>query len=446
MINHSLAHYLDRLWRTDLRELPLIQAWLYRILRVVHSVYADLLDGQLSLRATSLVYTTVIALVPLLALSFSVLKGLGVHNQLEPALLGLLEPLGEQRFEIIEKLIGFVDNIKVGVLGGVGFAFLVYSVVAMLQKIERAFNLTWRINRNRGFMQRVANYLGATFVGPLLIFLSVALSASVRSSEAVEYFATLPGAGILLEWLGAALPYLIMGLGFSAIYMLVPNTRVSPASALLGGLVTAVIWKVMGLIFANFIATSDNNTLIYSAFASVIVFMLWLYLGWFVLLIGASVAYHHQHPHPPGRSSDWDALNITDRERVGLALLYVIAEQFERGRTPLNQRNMADQLRIPESLADEVLQQLCQGGVLLETRDEPPRYVPSQGLNTLDMHQLLCLIRGEIDVSDKLANQVPGLAARLQEHQQLMDKQYASGCWQNWVSNHRCDQSQGKGG
>jgi len=104
-------------------------------------------DGQLNFRAMSLVYTTLLSLVPLLAVSFSVLKGFGVHNQIEPALLNLLAPLGDKGLEITDKIIEFVDNIKVGVMGAVGLGLLFYTVVALMQKIESAFNYTWHVQK-----------------------------------------------------------------------------------------------------------------------------------------------------------------------------------------------------------------------------------------------------------------------------------------------------------
>ena len=97
-------------------------------------------EGQLTLRAMSLVYTTILSLVPLLAISFSILKGFGVHNQVEPMLLNLLAPLGNKGVEITERIVGFVDNVKVGVLGSLGFVLLFYTVVSLMQKIERTFN------------------------------------------------------------------------------------------------------------------------------------------------------------------------------------------------------------------------------------------------------------------------------------------------------------------
>ena len=105
------------IWETSLSSMHRWQAWLIKMLRIFIATARDIAGGLPTLRAMGLVYTTLLSLVPLLAVSFSVLKGFGVHNQIEPTLLSLLEPLGEQGVEITNKIIGFVDNVNVKVLG-----------------------------------------------------------------------------------------------------------------------------------------------------------------------------------------------------------------------------------------------------------------------------------------------------------------------------------------
>jgi len=139
----KISGLIDRvLWDVNIDTLPRWRAWPLHALRIMHNVIGDLADGQLTLRAMSLVYTTLLSLVPLLALSFSVLKGFGVHNEIEPILLNMVSPLGDKGAEIIKQIIGFVDNTKAGVLGTLGLAFLVYTAVSLVQKILVLLNLS----------------------------------------------------------------------------------------------------------------------------------------------------------------------------------------------------------------------------------------------------------------------------------------------------------------
>ena len=132
---------------------------LTRILRYPYALIRDILRGDLTLRAMGLVYTTLLSLVPLIALSFSVLKGLGYHRELEPVLYSFLEPLGDRGYELTEQIMDFVDNVRGGVLGSLGLIFLLYTTISTIQKVEEAFNFVWRVERPRSLgapLQRIS--------------------------------------------------------------------------------------------------------------------------------------------------------------------------------------------------------------------------------------------------------------------------------------------------
>ncbi|HSG10902.1 MAG TPA: YhjD/YihY/BrkB family envelope integrity protein, partial [Gammaproteobacteria bacterium] len=185
-------------WNDDLRRLTGVRRAVVFVLRVAHLLFRELLGGELNLRAMSLVYTTLLSMVPLLAVSFSVLKGFGFHARLETYLFGImLEPLGPSGAEVAATIMGFVDNVKVGMLGSLGFALLIYTVVALVQKIEAAFNFVWQIDRLRSMSQRFSNYLSVITIGPALLFSAVGITATMLNTgiaqqvAAVEPFGTL---------------------------------------------------------------------------------------------------------------------------------------------------------------------------------------------------------------------------------------------------------------
>ncbi|MDH3608885.1 MAG: YihY/virulence factor BrkB family protein, partial [Gammaproteobacteria bacterium] len=156
----SLQEQLEnKIWASDIESLPSWQAIPLRVVRLIHIMLVDFMDGQLNLRAMSLVFTTVLSIVPLIAVSFSVMKAFGVHNQMQPTLLTYLAPLGAQGQEIAAQIMGFVDNIKVGTLGGIGLVILFYIIIRLIQKIEFAFNYTWRVKHTGSLVRRFSNYL-----------------------------------------------------------------------------------------------------------------------------------------------------------------------------------------------------------------------------------------------------------------------------------------------
>ena len=183
----SLLASLDRLiWGAPAEKLSRAKEWGVKVLRLVIVLVRDVTHGQLTLRAMGLVYTTLLAIVPLLAISFSVLKAFGVHNQVEPILLSFLEPLGEKGVEITERVLDFIENMNVGVLGGVGLALLLYTAVSLVHKVEEAFNYIWHVHRGRSIGERFSRYISALMVGPILIFAALGVTAGAMSLAVVR--------------------------------------------------------------------------------------------------------------------------------------------------------------------------------------------------------------------------------------------------------------------
>jgi membrane protein len=222
------------------------------------------------MRAMSLVYTTLLSLVPLLAVSFSVLKAFGVQNQLEPALLNFLAPLGPKGAELTATIIGFVDNMRVGVLGSVGLALLLYTVVSLIQKVERAFNYTWHVSHNRRFVERFSDYLSVLLIGPVLMFSALGATASILNTSLVLSMAKIPVLGWIIDTGGTLLPYFFAIAAFTFVYVFVPNTRVRLGPAVVGAIVAGVLWQSIGWGFAFFMVGSTNYAAIYSGFAILI--------------------------------------------------------------------------------------------------------------------------------------------------------------------------------
>jgi len=381
------------IWERDIAALPWWQARLLGALRVFYAVARDLASGQLTLRAMSLVYTTLLSLVPLLAVSFSVLKGFGVHNQIEPLILNLLEPLGEKGIEISTRIIEFVENVKVTVLGSLGLGLLLYTVVSLIQKIERAFNYTWHVKQHRPFAQRFSNYLSVIVIGPVLVFSALGITASIASTTVVQELMAIKLLGSAIEATGRLIPYLLIIAAFTFVYSFVPNTKVHLSSALTGAVVAGVLWESTGWAFASFVANSTKYTAIYSAFASLIMFMIWLYLGWLILLVGASIAFYHQHPEYLSARRYEFRLSNRLREKLALFTMLLIGQNYYRGRPPWTLEAMAQHLQVPMDAMASIVESMVRRGLLAHTDDDPPGYLPARPLETTQLKDVLAAVR-----------------------------------------------------
>jgi membrane protein len=382
----------DSVWSEELEGRGFWSAFGVRLLRLVWAVVRDLRSGDPSLRAMSLVYTTILSLVPLLAVSFSVLKGFGVHEELETMMMRSLLPLGEQGVEIGIRIIEFVDNVKVGVLGSVGLGLLLYTVVSLMQKIERAFNRTWRVSQERPFSQRFAGYLSVVIVGPVLVFSSMGLTATLMSTDIVAAISVVEPFGTVMGWASALLPFALVVGAFTFIYVFMPNTSVNPVSAFTGSLVASSLWHLAGWVFASFVVSSAQYTAIYSAFAALIVFMLWLHVSWLVLLIGASVAYYHQNPEMTDVFAGDAAPSPRMTERLSIALLTEIGAAFDKGEARSTTAELADRLHIPRETAAGFLATLQDKGFVLAVA-QPEQWMPAHPLEKISLDTAIAAIR-----------------------------------------------------
>lgn len=390
----SLKEVINRfIWDNQLESLPLWQAWIIRNLRMIYAVIRDLTQGQLSLQAMSLVYTTLLSLVPLLAVSFSVLKGFGVHNQFEPLLLNFLEPLGEKSVEITQRLIGFVENIDVKVLGGLGLAVLIYTVISLIHKIEIVLNLIWHVEHPRAFLQRFSDYFSVILIGPVLVFSAIGSTASVMESLFVQELVAIRPVGLLINSTEQFLPYIFIIGAFAFVYLFLPNTRVHFRSAIIGAVVAGVLWQSIGWGFAGFIVSSSQYAAIYSGFAILVIFMLWLYFAWLILLVGSSIAFYHQHPEY--LSTREHELQISNRikERLAFLSMYLISQQHFFGGDSWTEERLAKQLCVPRNILIKVLVLLEKSGLLIRAGEDLDIYLLARAPETILLKDLLDIVR-----------------------------------------------------
>jgi len=387
------TNFEEAVWRTPGESLPRARAWLLRGLQIGVVLARDLAQGQLTLRAMGLVYTTLLSIVPLLALSFSVLKAFGVYNKIRPMLLGFLEPLGEKGVEITARIVQFIEKVNVGVLGTVGLALLLYTAVSLVQKIEEAFNFIWHVSRARGLGERFSRYVSALMVGPLLVFSAIGITAALANFGFVREAMELEAIGWLAEQAGRMVPYLLVIGAFTFIYSFMPNTRVRFWPALAGGAVGGILWQSAGWGFALFAASSTNYAAIYSGFAVLILFMLWLYLNWLILLFGASVAFYVQHPEYLFAKGGEPQLSNRMRERLALVIMSLVAQRHLEGGPPLSADALAQALRMPMRAIDRVLAALQAGALLAPTAEEPPGWLPVRDLSQISVKGLLDAVR-----------------------------------------------------
>ena len=385
--------FAQEIWHRDVhamgRSRRIVTFWV----RMFHVLVQDLMGGELNLRAMSLVYTSILSLVPLLAFAFAVLKGFGVQNKLQPLLLNLFEPLGPKGVEIAGKVIDFVNNVKAGVLGTLGLVMLLYTVVTLVYKVEKAFNHVWRVREPRNFIEGFGHYLSVIMIGPLLLVAALGLTATLSSHTAVQHIIDFAPVGVLLVAAAKLLPYLLVISAFTLFYLFVPHTHVQFRAAVTGGAIAGVLWELAGWAFATLTVGSTRLTAIYSSFAILIMFMIWLYTNWMIVLVGAQIAFYVQNPELVRHGLRHNEVGGRTLERVAIHIMYLVGRSYHEGRTPWSREQLARRLHLPTEIILDVLDRLRQRGLLLMVSGRIRRYIPAVDMGNIRVRDIVQSVR-----------------------------------------------------
>jgi membrane protein len=336
------------------------------VARYTFALLRDYLQGDISLRAMSLVYTTMLSIAPLLAFAFAVLKGLGFHRDLEPLLRNFLSPLGPSGVQITGRIVGVVDNVSGSALATISIIVLILSALSLARKVEDSFNFVWRVDEPDSFVRHFVAYSSVIFAAPLMS-VAIGLLATLSSTTATGWIRSFEPLGTWIANVSSLTPYAMVIAGFTFLYVLVPNTRVRLKPALIGALFGGGLWAGSGSLFTSAIVSVGRTEAIYSGFAVVILGMLWLHLSWVVLLLGAQLAFYVQNPDYLRLGQRAARAASALRERLALSVMLLVARDHAAPGSDCGIDGLAAQLRVPRHLLAPVLTSLIEAGILERT-------------------------------------------------------------------------------
>jgi membrane protein len=344
-------------------------ARLLRVLRYPYAIIRDLIGGELTLRATGLVYATLLALIPLIALSFAVLKSFDANRELEPLLLEFFRPVGAAGPQITHRLMQFAERVSGGLVGVIGLTLLLWTLVGTVKKIEDSMNFVWRVQRARSIPRRVMEFVALVTLGPLVIAAVIGFSKLALdsvASHAVQDFSL--GAHMVKVAIRLA-PYAIVTGLFTAMYLLMPNTRVRFWPALLGALAAGFFWAAMGKAFTGMVLYTSRLTLVYAGFAVVVAVFVWTYLGWLILLAGAQLAFYLQNPDYLRLGHAMLRLSSNEQERLALDVMARVAQGHRAGDPPWTIEKLGRALALPGIAVADMTEHLERTGLLAQADD-----------------------------------------------------------------------------
>ena len=364
-----------------------------RLLRYPYAILRDLSRGQINLYAMGLVYATLLSLIPLIAFAFAVLKAFGAHRELAPVIEEFFRPLGEQgSLELTQRVMQFADSVSTGLVGSVGLALLLWTLLGTIKKVEDGFNFVWRVEHARSFARRVTEYIALLIVGPIVVVSFIGLSHRALDSTA-GFGRYMPFWDRLTTWSIEAAPFFMVTAIFTAVYMFVPNTRVKWKPALIGGVAAGVLWVVVGQLFTSFVVYTTRLSVVYAGFAIIVAALLWTYFGWLILLIGAQLSFYVQNRHYLRLGLTELRLSAVQREQLTLKAMYLIARSYQDGKNRWTVDGLAHELGMPGIAISRIVNALEMAHLVTLTDDET--LLPARDLGKITIQEIIYIARNE---------------------------------------------------
>ena len=363
------------------------------IARTLYLVWTGFARERLRLRAAALTYMTMLSLVPALAVIFSLFTAFGglrdAQGRVKNVVIQWLSVSHQDA--VTEYLDKFVGSVHAGAIGGFGVLILMLTALGLLANIEKSFNDIWGLKANRSLLRRFQNYWPLLTLGPLLFGVSLTATASIESSEAARtLFAFFPGSRALLR-LG---PLLFVWVGFSLMYIIMPNTRVPVRYALIGGVVAGTMWEVAKQLYAVYASRAITYSAIYGSLGVVPLSIIWIYVSWLIALTGGLLTFASQNAKT--YEPDQDVSNRAsqhDRERFAAQLVLAVFARFEGGHGPVPVDDVLEASNGPPRVLRRVLTDLVEGGLLLATGPDHDAFVPGKPAHCTTLCDIIGVLR-----------------------------------------------------
>jgi len=397
----SLRRFLGvRIWDVRPAELPSGKAALLRATRVAYATMRGFFEDQLTVRAAALTYFSVLSLVPLLAFTFAVLKGFGayrafVDETVRPYLRETFAP-NPALHQALERVLQFVEQTDVSKLGAIGLVFLVYAAVTLVSSVEDALNGIFRAKTTRSPLRQLTDYVTLLVTTPILVFAAATLSTAAQSSSLVMFLRERLGLGPVIDFAVGLTPVVVVCLGLFAMYVILPNVRTRARSALVGAAVAALGWQVSLVLHVQLQMGVARYNALYSVLGAVPIFLVWTYVSWLIVLVGAEIAASHQNERQErqrlrGRRADQDL-----KELLAVALAARIARDFLDGGPRRTAAELAALHEVPAPEVEDILDALVRGGLLVRAvSGGDVGHVPGRDLDAVRASDLRDALRRE---------------------------------------------------
>jgi membrane protein len=373
------------LWEHSLTELPWWRRFAVRWLRITVLAIRGFQRERGQFLAFALTYMTLLTIVPLLTFAFAVAKGMKLQERVRPF---IEEQFGDSLKNVTTSILETVQHTNVAALSSIGLLLFLWALLRGLSTFENAFNIIWGVRRARPFTRKFTDYLSVLAVSPFFFVAAVGVTGFIESSALHDILPS--GAATVIARL---LPFVFTWAGYAFLYKFLPNTKVQLRSAIVGAVMAGTAYQFVQWGYFHFQLGLSRYNYIYGALASVPIFLIWLQLGWMIVLAGCEIAYVHQHEDTLSLEGLVARASVAERERQALRIVTRITEQFLNGGEAWDKNSLAKALCVHYQLVSELVDRLVEAGLLAETAGAVRRIVLARDPDTTTAADVVDAIR-----------------------------------------------------
>lgn len=389
----NLVHFLKvDIWRVQRDEVSAVRFFFYKLLKMLLLTVEWFLDKKMFVAAASLTYSTLLAIVPIIAVVFAIARGFGYNIYIEQWFRDTLSSQPQAAETIISFVNSYLVHTKSGVFLGVGLLFMLWTVIMLIDNIEQVFNDIWQVNKPRSIYRTITDYTSMFFLAPIGIVVTSGLTLAVTSFAGSNLSETYV-LGPLLRFLIDLTPFLLMSAVFIFLYVFMPNTKVNFSSAIVPGILAGCAMQGLQFAYIHSQIWVTGYNAIYGSFAALPLFLLWLQISWIICLFGANLCYTNQNLEDFAfRTNTFD---LSHRYKLMLSLLLAsrICKRFEEGERPYTALELKLQTGIPIRMVHDLLNELVELNIISEVntgdKGDDTYYQPAISLDKLSVRMVV---------------------------------------------------------
>lgn len=391
LLARSIRFVTYDIWRITSNEVSGVKKIYINTIKTLILAIRGFMDENLQTKASALTYSTILSIVPLLAVLIGVAKGFGFQGTIQEQLYTYLPGHEKELNKAFQFVESYLAQAQGGIIVGIGLLVLFYTVVNLLSSIEDTFNGIWQIKKSRPWYRKVTDYLALFLILPILMATSSGLSlfiSTLQNSFLGNYFFFTPLVQIALR----VAPFIITILAFTCLYVFLPNTKVKFLNGLIAGIAAGCAFQLFQFVYISGQIWVSKYNAIYGSFAAIPLLLLWLQLSWLICLFGSEISYASQNVKKFSFERDSKSISRRYKDFLTLLIASLIIKRFVKGRKPYTADELSDAYRIPIRLTTDILYLLTELNIIIEvnygTDDRIPYYQPALDVNKISVSYL----------------------------------------------------------